>query len=151
MNACLSAEGCENGLNISVKLLLEVILCACACNDLLTESLSRSPVVLALADGGLNGSVLSLLCKSADSDVGVHCIGIVCKLNVCGSVGANLESGLLVVLICKPLSKSHCVERILGFGIYAHDLEVSHAAHLNGFTVGESELRKLGSCVVIAK
>lgn len=49
----LSAEGSQNGVNVSVELLLEVILGAGACDYLLTESLGRSPEVLALADGGL--------------------------------------------------------------------------------------------------
>ena len=46
----LSAEGSQNGVNVSVELLLEVILGAGACNDLLTERFRRSPEVLALAE-----------------------------------------------------------------------------------------------------
>ena len=90
----LSAEGSQNGVNVSVELLLEVILGAGACNDLLTERFRRSPEVLALADGGLYCCVLSLQCKSADCDVGVHSLGIVCEFNVCGSERALLKSQL---------------------------------------------------------
>lgn len=147
----LSAEGCENGLNECVQLLLEVILCAGACDDLLTECLSRGPEVLALADGSLYCCVLSLQCKSAYSDVGVHGFGVVCEFLVCRSIGTNLKSCLLVVLVGEPFCKSHCVERVLGLGVYTHDFEVCHAAHLNCFAVGKSELGELGSCVVVAE
>lgn len=51
----LSAKRCENRLNIGVQLILEIALCAGTCDNLLTESLSGCPEVLALTDRSLNG------------------------------------------------------------------------------------------------